>query len=296
MEFKDRLYVSLFFAFSALIKKTPKPIKRGIIQALGEIAYLLDYKHRTIAYKNLAHTLVPSKKETRRIVREVYKNLAFLLADFVQNQRTTKEAILAKVDFKNEEILYDALKSGKPLLFMGSHYGNWELIPLAMAAKYDIPISVVGKPLPSKAMNEILRENREQFDIEMIPKRGAMKQLISAINKKRAIGILVDQHTTDREGIEVDFLGLKAMHTPALSLLARRYQAPILPLFITTENHDRYTITFGKPIEPIRSQDEKKDILQLTQAQADTLARQIRKRPQEWFWLHKRWKKAIDYD
>ena len=296
MEYKDRLYVALFGAFATLVKKTPLSIQEAIAKGLGSLAYAVDSKHKKVAMTNIQATLKLPKKEAKRLTKQVYRNLAFLLKDFVLNQNTTKEAVLAKVDFKGEEILHKALQSGKPILFMGSHYGNWELIPLALAARYDLPISVVGKPLPSKAMDEILRANREQFDIQLIEKRRAMRKIFQAISKGRAIGILVDQHTTDREGIEVDFLGLPAMHTPVLSLLSRRYEAPIIPIFITTEDHRHYTIHFQEPIQPLRTKDEKSDIHRLTQAQADVLARQIHKRPQEWFWLHKRWKKALRYD
>jgi len=296
MEYKDRLYAALFGAFATLVKKTPLPIQEAITKGLGSLAYAVDSKHKKVAMNNIQATLKLPKKEAKRLTKQVYHNLAFLLKDFVLNQNTTKEAVLAKVDFKGEEILHKALQSGKPILFMGSHYGNWELIPLALAAKFDLPISVVGKPLPSKAMDEILRANREQFDIELIEKRRAMRKIFHAISKGRAVGILVDQHTTDREGIEVEFLGLPAMHTPVLSLLSRRYEAPIIPIFITTEDHRRYTIHFQQPIQPLRTSDEKKDIQQLTQAQADVLAKMVQNRPQEWFWLHKRWKKAIQYD
>jgi len=200
------------------------------------------------------------------------------------------------VRFENEEIYKKALESNKPLLLMGAHYGNWEILPLALTAKFKRPLSIVGRPLDSKVMDEILKQNREQFNIQLIPKRKAMKKIVAAIAKKRVIGILVDQHTTDREGVEVNFFNLKAMHTPALSLLSRKYEAPIIPVFVTSDEHKSYTITFYEPIEPIKSEDEEADILALTQAQANITEKVIRKRPQEWFWLHRRWKKALKYD
>ncbi len=296
MGFKDRLYYHSFFTFALLVKKTPSRLRDAIVKTLGRGAFLLDRKHRRYGQINLQKALGVSSKEAKAILKKVYENLAFNLADFVQNQNTTKEAILHKVRFENEDIYQKALRRDKPILLMGAHYGNWEILPLAIAAKFETPLSIVGRPLDSEAMDAILKQNREQFDIELIPKRRAMKKIITAIARKRAIGILVDQHTTDREGIAVKFFGMQAMHTPALSLLSRKYEAPIIPVFVTSDDHHTYTITFYEPIEPIRTENEKADILALTQAQADITEKVIRKRPHEWFWLHRRWKKAIGYD
>ena len=296
MGFKERLYYHSFFIFAFLIRHTPPNIRNTIIKGVAKAAFWLDAKHRHYGEINLQQALGVSLKEAKDILKKVYENLAFNLADFIQNQNTTKEAILKKVRFENEEIYKKALESNKPLLLMGAHYGNWEILPLALTAKFKRPLSIVGRPLDSKVMDEILKQNREQFNIQLIPKRKAMKKIVAAIAKKRVIGILVDQHTTDREGVEVNFFNLKAMHTPALSLLSRKYEAPIIPVFVTSDEHKSYTITFYEPIEPIKSEDEEADILALTQAQANITEKVIRKRPQEWFWLHRRWKKALKYD
>jgi KDO2-lipid IV(A) lauroyltransferase len=293
MGFKDRIYYISFFTLAFIVKKFP--FRDFLLNILAKAAYYIDKRHRRYAIINLTNALRISQKEAKKITKEVYKNLIFNLADFIQNQNTTKEAILKKVEFKNEHFLQN-LPKDKPILFMTAHYGNWELIPLAIAAKFNIPLSVIGRPLESAVMDEILKKNREQFNIELIPKRRAMKKIVSAISQGRAVGILPDQHTTDREGIEIEFFSLKAMHNPALSLLSRKYNTPILPAFITTSNHKRYTITFYEPIEPIISDNEKEDIKRLTQAQADITQKVIEKKPQEWFWLHKRWKKALKYD
>lgn len=293
MGFKERLYYISFFSLAFVVKKSP--FKRGILRFLAKAAYHLDKKHRNTAIINLTKALKVWEEEAKNITKRVYENLAFNLADFIQNQNTTKEAVLKKVEFENEHYLKN-LPKDRPVLFLGAHYGNWELIPLAVAAKYGLKVSVVGRPLESRAMDEVLRKNREQFDIELIPKRRAMKKILKAISKGRAIGIMPDQHTTDREGIEVEFFGLKAMHSPALSLLSRKFKAPILPVFISTKDHEKYTITFYEPIEPVITQNEEADILALTQAQADITQKVIEKKPDEWFWLHRRWKKALRYD
>jgi len=287
----DYIYLIAFNTFQWIILHTPDFIKFPIIKGLARLAYFLDTKHRHIAKVNLDLAFEDSlnEKEKREIIKKVYENLLFNLADFVKNQGISKEELLSKVKFENVEIIENAKKSGKPIIFMTAHYGNWELLALAIAAKFG-PLSVVGRPLDSKVMDEILKRNREQFNIELIPKKGAMRPLIKALKDRRSVGLLVDQNTTDNEGMLIDFFGKKARHTPAVAILAKRMNAVIIPAFIKTDDHTVYTINFYTPLNMRDSGNKDQDILENIQAQANITEQVIRQKPDEWFWLHKRWK------
>jgi len=287
----DFLYLSSFNIFQWFVRHTPDFIKFPAIKGLAKLAYLLDSKHKRVAKVNLdlAYEDKLSDDEKYEIIKKCYENMVFNLADFVENQGISKDRLLSKVEFENSEIVEDAKKSGKPIIFMTAHYGNWELLALAIAAKFGA-LSIVGRPLDSKVMDEILKRNREQFNIELIPKKGAMRPLIKALKDGRSAGLLVDQNTTDSEGMLIDFFGKKARHTPAVAILAKRMNAIIIPAFIQTNDHNSYTINFYSPLEMKDSGNKDQDILENIQAQADITEQVIRQKPDEWFWFHRRWK------
>ena len=290
----DTLYLSAFYLFQWLVRHTPDTIKFPIIKGLARLAYFIDTKHRNIAKANLdlAFDNQMSGEEKQKIIKKTYENLLFNLADFIQNQGISKEELLKKVRFENADIVQEAQKSGRPIIFMTAHYGNWELLPLAISLYFDQPMSIVGRPLDSQVMNKILEKNRQQFDVQLIPKQGAMKPLIKALKEGRAAGLLVDQHTTRNEGILIDFFGKQARHTLAVAVLARRMDATIIPTFITSNDHKTFTIHFKTPIKIEKSDDKDEDIRQNIQAQSQAIEEAIRRKPDEWFWFHRRWKEC----
>ncbi|WP_456402883.1 lipid A biosynthesis lauroyl acyltransferase [Hydrogenimonas sp.] len=293
---RDRLYLALFNLFRQMVLHTPKKIQRLFIRGLARLIHALDARHRHIARVNLdlafGETMPDAQKE--RIIEKTYENLLFNLADFVRNQGISREELMGKLRFENAQIVDEAKRSGRPIVFITAHYGNWELISLAMAARFG-PLSVVGRPLDSPVMDEILRRNREQFDIEMIPKKGAMKSLIKALKSGRNVGLLVDQNTAENEGLLIDFFGKEARHTPAAAILAKRMDAVVIPAFITTGDRETYTVTVYPPLEIDQRLEKEEAIAKNVQAQAKVTEEAIRKKPDEWFWLHQRWKNRYEH-
>lgn len=282
----DIIYLLVYFFLKIIFTILPKFILTPLLNGIGTLAYFFDKKHRKIAFTNLDLCFGDTKTQIQKeqIVKQMYKNLAFFGYDFIQNQGTSKEKILQKVTIKNEEILQNALKSERPLVFQGAHYGTWELIPLTMSTKAGA-ISVIGRPLDSKIMNKILSKNRTQFDIEMIDKKNALKKVLKAIKNKRFLGIIVDQNTAATDGIEVKFFGKRVLHTPVLSIVAKKTNALIIPIFIKKTSNYTHELTLYEPIDATNL-----TIEEATQAQADITEKIICQKPDEYLWLHKRFK------
>ncbi|WP_201353998.1 lipid A biosynthesis lauroyl acyltransferase [Hydrogenimonas urashimensis] len=288
---KDFAYVTLYRLFRLFVLYTPKSVRFPVVRSMARFAYILDRRHRRIAYVNLdiAFDDTLPAEEKKRIVKRTYENLLFLIHDFVLNQSIGKTDLLEKVKIVDRHYIDEAASRDKPLIFITAHYGNWEIAPLVSAALYG-PITIVGRPLDSRKMNEILKRGRERFDVELVEKRGAMRRLITALRNGRNVGLLVDQNTTRDEGIEVQFFGKTVRHTPAAALLARRLDLAVVPIFVRSDDHEHYTIKVYPPIEPVKTENAEEDIKRHVQAQADVTERAIREKPDEWFWLHKRWR------
>lgn len=289
----DRIYLTLFRVFRFFTLKTPKSLQRVILKSLAKFLKIIDREHKRVAKINLDFAFKDSIDEDRKskIIDRCYENLLFYMADFVKNQGISKEELERKIKFKNRDILENLLKKREKVILVTAHYGNWELLSLAISALIT-PLSIVGRSLDSRVMQEILKVNREQFGIELIDKNGASRGLIKALNRDRVVGILVDQNVSKEFGILVDFFQENsARHTTIASLLSRKFQAKIVPVFIQNDReYLNYTVEFKTPIEPLKSEDSKRDIFELTQAQAKVTEEVIRERADEWFWFHRRWK------
>jgi KDO2-lipid IV(A) lauroyltransferase len=291
----DNLYVKSFKIFVFLVNKTPKFLSNIILNFLAYLAYILDARHKKIAKVNLDLAYGNSMKEDDKIkiVKNCYKNLLFNMRDFVENQNISKEKLLSKVTFHNEYYYTNIKEEGKGVIFITAHYGNWELLPLCLGAKYG-NIWGVGRPLDYKKINNILKSNREQFNVHMLEKKGAMRGLLKGLKSGYNIGLLVDQNTSSKEGILINFFNKLARHTPSAALIARKTNTPIVPVFITTNDHEQYDITFYEPIFTPKTKNSEEDIKTSVQAQADVTEYVIKKKPDEWFWLHRRWKNQYE--
>ena len=291
----DYFYLGLYYALRFLVKFSPKCVLKGFLKSLASAFYHLDKKHTNIMRVNLKMCFATLKDdEIERLIKKNYYNFALFGAEFLLNQNTTKEQILSKISFENEELFNSVLSQNRPIIVQTAHYGNWELFSLAMAARYGA-VSIIGRALDSAKMNEILSANRTRFDIELIEKKSAVKQALKALNNRRLLGILVDQNTAKNEGLECEFFSHKIMHTHAASVFASKSGAIIIPAFIERDESkdDSFKIVFYEPIDmQVLSQNHSKEgaIRLATQAQSDATAAQISKKPDEYFWMHKKFK------
>jgi KDO2-lipid IV(A) lauroyltransferase len=282
---KDRIFYYLFLILNKLSLITPKFLKIYIAKALAFLFYKFHKKYYNVAKANLDFVypnLTNNQKE--QIIKDMFFNLAQNFGSFIENQNATKQRILKKVTFKNEEILLNALKSKKPIVFITGHFSNWEILPLAIAAKYT-PLVGIGRALKQPWLDSILKKNREQFGIEMIEKHGAMRSMIKAIKQNKVIGLLVDQNL---EGEIVKFFNKDARHSSAAAILAQKFDAIVIPCFIKRVGFERYEATFYEPI--VVDKDNKNFIKEHTQKQADITEKIIRQNPSQWLWIHRRWK------
>jgi len=289
----DYLYLFLYKLFTLLAKILPKRVMDFCLKSLATFAYRVDKKHHHIINANLKLAFKDelTQKERDDIGKRVFYNLLQTIIGFMRRNGKSQEEILKNIEFKNSHILKKAIDSGKKIIFVTGHYSNWELLPPAVSAKFGINIVGVGRKLDSALMDKVLIKNREQFGIEMVYRKGGIKGIIKALKSGKAVGLLLDQHLGAKQGgIEVDFFNHKVLHSPSASILARSFEAQLIPSYISTDDYLNYTITFYPPIKYIKTKNKNQDIIELTQAQAKVMEDVIREKPEEWFWVHKRWK------
>ncbi len=284
----DFLYLNGFKFLKFIIKKTPTWFKNSVLNFLVSFLYLIDKKHRTIIETNLKFAFGEDFREIKQITKNCYKNLVYFLADFIDNQDRSLDYINSKINIINQDIVQNAIATNRAIIFITAHYSNWEILPLVIGGNI-APMTVVGRSLDSKVMNTILKSERERFNITMVDKKGASKELVKALKAKRAVGVLIDQSISLNHGIEVSFFGKRATQTSITSILAKKFDALIIPTFVFSQD-EKYDLKFYEPIEADKNLDYDTDIQRLSQMQSDIIEKVIREKPNEWFWFHKRWK------
>jgi len=289
---RDFLYVRLYRFFSFLALRLPRPLLVKTAHVLASAAWYLAPSRRRVIETNL-ELAFPGRygdREKAAIGKTSYTNFIMTALTLAQLERLSPEEILSMVEFRGEEHLRRTLDEGKKIIFVTAHYGNWELTPPATTLKFGISCTIVGRKLDSEAMHRIITPIRERFHVQIIDKHGATKGAVSALKRGEPVGILVDQNLPKRHGIPVEFFGHTVSHTPLASILARKFDAVLLPVFVSTEDHLRYTVEYLPPLPTLRSDDKERDIREMTQAQASVTEEKIRQKPELWLWMHKRWK------
>jgi len=287
----DYLYLVLYKAFSFFIKVLPDVWLDKGIHLLARFAYFASTKRRKVIQANLEVCFPKmNEKEKKAIGIHSYQNLLHGIAGFIKREGQNRQEILKNIHFENREILDDLLKKEEKVILVTAHFGVWEILPSAIALGFDIPLSTVGRELDSQLMQKYLKKGREQVGVELINKRGALKGMIKSMGQGRILGLLVDQSIPKRLSEDVIFFGKTATQTPSVSILSRKFNAKIIPIYITSHDFKQHTITCYPPIMIDENLSKEEDIKRLNQAQADILESVIKKRPDEWFWSHKRFK------
>ncbi len=200
---------------------------------------------------------------------------------------------MAKVSIEGGEHLRQARKKGAVII--SAHMGNWEMAHIFVACYLEDPLVLIARKVKPEMVNRMLNHVRSRFGSVILDKKGAFIKLVRAIRQGRTIGILIDQGTKLSEGVEVTFFGKKTAATPVAAILARRYGVPVIPAFCIRGDDGSLKLEAGPPLSLVKTSDYNHDITTNTQKMCDVIEDAIRRRPEQWFWFHKRWKRHYPY-
>lgn len=277
----------LFLMVDFVIMLLPASWRKGLFTTLSSLAHRLAFSRNTIIQNNLSFALgdTVDTATQKTIESYCYRNLALNLLQVMENRRNSAEDLARQVTFENREKVDEYLAHNRPIIFISAHFGNWEIGASALAALIT-PTTSIYKKLANEAFNPYLVEARERHRLTLVDKNGALKHLTRALKQGQCVSLMIDQASNATSGISVDFFGHPTYHTAAAAQLSKKYNAPIIPLYILTDDEYHYTIRFEDPIHV----GEEDDIHQATQTQVTQLETIIRANPHFWFWCHKRWK------
>ncbi len=290
--FRDWIIARAFFAFLALLKLFPA---ESAIWFIAEAARGLGplYPRSRQALQNLRLAFPENSDErNKEILTEMWANLGRLAAEFIYlDQILTIDAEnpeKSRVEFKGEDKFIELVEAGRPVIFFTAHTGNWEILPVA-SSTYGMNITALFRPPNNKYIADRVLSARTTSMGDLVPsKAGASWALAGVLEKGGSVGMLVDQHY--RRGIEIDFFGHPAKANPLLAKLARQFDCPIHPARCVRLPKGRFRIEIEDEVERKFNEDGSLDLTQLTQDINLVVERWVREYPEQWLWLHRRWR------
>lgn len=291
-------WVVNFFGF--ILAKMPHRCFLGVVDFFAFLMRSLDNRRFKDAMTNLdiAYGEALNSEQKNAIIKRCYRNFSFILLEGIRVVYLNRDKYKKRFEIIDEHYILQALKKDKSAIFMGGHFGYWEAMATILPERYtQCNLASLGRLTDYDAINKLIINRREYWGVRLIDKKGAFKHLLKMYAKGNALaGILVDHHMAANEGIEVNFFGKKVTHTTIASILSRRFDVSIVPVFIDfNEDYSKYQIRFYPPITSENTEDYESDILKATQSQADLMEKVIRTNPSSWFWFHKRWKASHLY-
>ncbi len=261
----------------------------SVAERLGRLYVLLADRLvprlRRTALRNLELALPElSQAERRRIAEGMFASLGRMAAIFARLPRLNEGNISRWIRYEGLEHFRRARERGRGVLFAAAHLGNWELSAFAHGLLCG-PMDVVARPLDNPLLERFVRRRRALSGNRILDKKDAARAVLKALRANRAVGILIDQNAAPEEGVFVEFFGLKACAGSAFARLAARSGAAVIPGFaLWSEAERRYVLRFYPPVEITG------DVSADTQRLHRLLESVIRRYPEQWLWMHRRWK------
>jgi KDO2-lipid IV(A) lauroyltransferase len=250
----------------------------------------MDRRHVAIASDNLRRAF-PSWDDSRllRTARGVYRHFGRVILDILWLQGRRREEVLSFIDVEGAEHVEEAKRAGKGMILATAHAGNWELHGLGHGFFFE-PIGVVARPLDNPRLDARLCSMRTQGGNTVIYKNRALAQTIRLLRAGKGVAILIDQNVQARDGIYVDFFGRKAATTTVAAALGVKTGCALIPCYSQLKADSRYRLVYERPVHWLPTGDRASDIAQLTQLLTSRIEAWVREVPEQWLWIHRRWK------
>ncbi|MFQ5953266.1 MAG: lysophospholipid acyltransferase family protein [Candidatus Omnitrophota bacterium] len=292
MKIKYRRYyiyylLKILFFFISLISLK---VSLVIADFLGKIAFLVIRKYREIAISNLDTALSSDHESNVRIARNVFANFAKNGAEWIKLSTLDPKKIGDLVtEDQGLEYLDDALSGGNGAVILGFHFGNWELLGLYLRYK-GYPGALVAKRLYFYKYDKFIARLRQRYDARIVYRDESPKKMLKILRSGEVLGIVPDQDVDSIDGVFVDFFGRSAYTPTAPVKIAMAARTKIVPAFVIRKKDNTHKLVLEKPIDIPGGKISEEDVKRCTQAWTNVLEKYVREYPEQWVWVHRRWK------
>lgn len=265
----------------------PPAFALAVGRRLGDLLWWALPRRRAVALGNLRRSFGEERSagDIRRLGRRSFQHVGMNLVEICRYFLRPTDVMLSRVRIQGREHFQTAAAQGRGVLILTAHYGNWELLAAAHGLT-GLPLSIVTRPLDHPLLDDLAARFRRRSGAELIVKRPAVREVLSALRRQRMVGILLDQNATRAEGVFVPFFGSPASTSKGLALLALRTGAPVVPVFLRREPDGRHCMEVDAALPPPPDG----EVTTYTTTFNRVLEAAIRRAPEQWLWMHDRWR------
>jgi len=286
---KEIAYYSIVAVFR-LLSLIPRPTGLILGDIIGRILFLVLKRRRNVVIDNLTRAFKNEKNraEITILAKKIFQNLGRILFEMAWSSRLSKEEIKKHIVVKGMENFKKAHAKNKGVLLLSAHFGNFELL-LVLIALFCSPVNIVVRHMSFRPLDPFITNFRTRFGGQTIPARRSMRKILTALKKKECVGIPLDQSVDWYEGVFIDFFGQRTCTNKGLSLIALKTEAPVVPAFLVWQGSE-FVLEFQPELPLVKTGDKTIDIESNTQQYTKAIEKFIRRYPDQWFWVHNRWK------
>jgi Kdo2-lipid IVA lauroyltransferase/acyltransferase len=273
-----------------MIGRIPGPVADSLAKAGAGLWFQIDKKHRNIAILNLTRAFGHEKspEEIRILARKSFYNIMRIPFEIGWSCGLKLSDLHRHFLISGLHHIQEALAKGKGVLALTAHMGNWELLSL-VAPLVSFSSDIIYRPLDFLPLNAFFLRLRTRFGTGLIPNAHAMRKILRQLKNGHVVALLMDQNVDWYEGVFVEFFNHRACTNKGFALLALKTRAPVVPVFLV-RSQNRYVIEFCPELELVRTGDQTHDIEANTLKYNQAIEAVIRRYPDQWFWVHQRWK------
>jgi heptosyltransferase-2 len=283
----DFVVYVLYRAGSTVAAPMPLPMLFTLGQLLGACAWMFSGKYRRLAQRNAAIAFGNEKspRELRRLVRQHFQRLGANLLCSTKLTQMSPEKILERVEVENIEAMAREFRAGVPVVLILSHLGTWEIFAQLMPKFVGfVRNASVYQGLGNRFIDEHVRRTRSQTGLELFDRHDGFEPVIELLRSGGGVGVLSDQHAGDH-GVWTPFFGRLASSSPLPALLAKRTRAAVIAAAVYTTGLARWRMVFTERFDETGA-----SVAVVTSKINKVIEQQIRRAPEDWFWVHNRWK------
>src|SRR6266481_3474365 len=288
---RQRLEYAAAWPFIKILGALPRPVARAVGIGLAWVVYLLHVRLRQVGMRNLA-MVFPEKSEAERtrILRGEFASLGRQLAEVCHFPKYTVENVEQVVVYDGFANYERAHARGKGVLLFAGHFGGWELSSFVLSM-HGHWMHVIMRGMDNVYLGRLIEHYRTMHGNKAVDKDDFVRGLLSAMKAGEVVGMLMDTNMTPPQGIFVDFFGIPACTASGLARIALRTDAAVVPGFtIWDPKMRKYRLRFDPPVTLIRTGNNDADIVANTALFTKVIEDFVRRYPDQWLWVHRRWK------
>lgn len=282
------MIVGLLRFFSWLFAAMPMSAALAAGRGLGRFFGAIVPRNRARAMENLTACFPEkSRAECRAIMWRMFANLGMNTVEMLRWLGGRDAEMKSRMVIENEAEGVRVMAEGRGAVALTAHIGNWDLMGMWAASLF--PLTIISKEIKNRSLNRFWMEKRESAKVKIVPAHNSYRQCLRVLKDNECLGFILDQNMIRREGIFVDFFGRPACTTPGLAVLSAHAQSPVVPVFMIREADGRHRMKILPALPP--PPDRKPESLAAaTQQYTKIIEDVIRTFPDQWIWMHRRWR------